>query len=475
VPLDQVQGNILRAYGNEYRAVRHLVLSVADPAAARRALGDMVTGDRSTPDVTPAHRAPKEEGFNWCLNIGFTYNGLAALGVPRASLATFPPEFVAGMASRAAQLSDVGRSAPEHWIGGLGETDRVHLIVTIHGFEPPDLAEMSDRVLDAARGRAFSLVSPEPLDGYVMCDPKTNRRFVHFGYADGISQPRFVDIHDPEAYPDRLPFVPVGVVLLGYPSAIPHVRWKVPHPEQLGCNGAFNAFRVLGQDVGAFEAFLTQVATDHGSEGIDRELVAAKLCGRWRNGAPLSLAPTEAEAAAFSDDKRLNDFDYVGGFAAPSGRMVDADPDGVICPIGAHIRRTNPRSAHIVQRSANRTRSLIRRGIPYGPAWDPERPDTCETPRGLLGNFICGSLSAQFEAMQYDWINLGLQDPRITGTNDPLLGANDAATSTFSWPRQGADPLVLRGFSRFVFTRGGAYTFLPSLPAIQLIAAQGPY
>jgi hypothetical protein len=74
--------------------------------------------------------------------------------------------------------------------------------------------------------------------------------------------------------------------------------------------------------------------------------------------------------------------------------------------------------------------------------------------------------------MQYDWINLGFQDPRITGTNDPLLGANDPATSSFTWPRQGADPLVLRGFKRFVVTRGGAYTFLPSLPAMRWIAAQ---
>jgi hypothetical protein len=231
--------------------------------------------------------------------------------------------------------------------------------------------------------------------------------------------------------------------------------------------------------------------------------VAAKLCGRWRNGAPLSLAPTQAEANAFTDDKRLNDFDFVGGGfpsrggsrspsgsrsaggspapggspsvggSLPGGPTVNEDPDGLICPIGAHIRRTNPRSAHIVQRSANRTRSLIRRGIPYGPEWDPERPETWDEPRGLLGNFICGSLSAQFEAMQYDWINLGLQDPRITGTNDPLLGANDAATSSFSWPRKDADPLVLRGFSRFVFTRGGAYTFLPSLPAIGWISTQG--
>ena len=152
--------------------------------------------------------------------------------------------------------------------------------------------------------------------------------------------------------------------------------------------------------------------------------------------------------------------------------MSTTIPTASICPIGAHIRRTNPRGAHIVQRSANRTRSLIRRGMPYGPMWDADDPTSAVVPRGLLGNFLCASLAAQFEAMQYDWVNLGFQDPRITGTNDPLVGANDGATSSFAWPRTRGDPLVLRGLPRFVFTRGGAYTFLPSLPAMRWISTQ---
>ncbi len=472
-PMQEVQGNILRAYGNEYRRVRHLVLRVADPVRARQSLALMVDGDRATPDVTSAVRAPKEAGYGWCLNIGFTYPGLKALGVPESSLATFPPEFRDGMVARATRLGDVGHSAPKNWVGGLSDPGRVHLIVTIHGRTGADIDEISDKVMAAAGGKAFTTVSAEPFDGEALYDERSGRRIVHFGYADGISQPRFVGIHDPADYPDEMPFSPVGVVLLGYPSAMPHVSWKVPAPDVLGRNGTFNAFRVLGQDVPAFEDFLASVETDHAAgegdsdgagdvEGIDREVVAAKLCGRWRNGVPLALAPTRAESEAFNDDSRLNDFDY-----------ADDDVDGEICPMGSHIRRTNPRGAHIVQRSANRTRSMIRRGVPYGPAWDPGDPARGDVPRGLLGNFICASLAAQFEAMSYDWVNLGLQDPRITGSNDPLIGANDAATSSFTWPRKDAEPLVLRGLPRFVFTRGGAYTFLPSLPAIRWISAQG--
>ena len=447
-----VQGNILRAYGREYRFVRQMVLGVADAVAARAALAVMVDGDRSTPQVTSGALAPKAAQLPWCLNLGFTYQGLRALGVPGASLRTFPPEFAEGMASRAGRLGDIGESAPEHWTGGLGDPWRVHLIVTVYGRTFADVEQASAAVLDAG---AFHPVAS--FDGHALED-SSGRRIVHFGYVDGISQPRFDGIHDSADLSGKLALAPLGVVLLGHPTALPSVMWRVPQPDILGSNGSFCAFRLLEQDVEAFEGYLATAAAEH---SCSAELVAAKLCGRWRNGVPLSLAPTEDEAFAYHDSRDapdLNDFDY-----------VDDDNDGNRCPMGAHIRRCNPRRAHIVQRAANRTRALVRRGMPYGPPYDPSSPGGAA--RGLLGNFVCASLAAQFEALQYDWLNLGFQDPRITGTNDPLTGANEAATSSFLWPREGEEAIVLRRLPRFVVTRGGAYTFLPTIPAIRWIAA----
>ena len=63
-----------------------------------------------------------------------------------------------------------------------------------------------------------------------------------------------------------------------------------------------------------------------------------------------------------------------------------------------------------------------------------ERKSGGEAERGLLGNFIGANLGAQFEAMSCDWLNLGLQDPRITGSNDPVVGANDPVSSWFDVP-----------------------------------------
>jgi len=456
VDLQELQGNIFRSYGRSYRAVRNLVLRVVDPAAARAALAAMTDGHRSTPEITRAHRSPKDAGFAWCLNVSFTWPGLQALGLPRSNLDSFPPEFREGMVARAAKLGDIGSSAPGQWIAGLGKADKVHLLVTIHGQEAADLAGVSEQVTAAEGGRAFAPVSPDALDdGELFSGDREHH--VHFGYRDGISQPRFEGIHDDGPVPGQ-PFNAVGTILLGHPAPLPGIRWRVPYPDELGRNGTFNAFRVLGQDVAGFEEFLITSATEL---GCSAEEVAAKMCGRWRNGAPLVLAPTEADSHGF-DEEDLNRFGY-----------READADGSRCPIGSHIRRANPRDAHIVQRGTNDVRAVLRRGMPFGPVYDPAGPQEPGVRRGLLGNFLCASLAAQFEAMQADWVNLGFQDPRITGTNDPLVGANDGTTSRAGWSTATGDAVTLRGLPRFVHTLGGAYCFVPTIPAVQWIAREG--
>ena len=461
VDLSCLQGNIFRAYGRHYRAVRHLVLRVVEPRTARAALASMLDRDRSTPDVTRADVSPRSTGYDWCLNVGFTWSGLAAVGVPAASLTTFPPEFRDGMAARADILGDVGPSSPEHWIAGLNRTADVHLIVSIHGRTAADVDPVAERVVGLQGGRAFAPVSGDVLAGAALGAPGDDFGRVHFGYRDGISQPRFDGDADPGAPGQR--FTPVGTVLLGHEAPLPAVEWTVPQPDQLGRDGTFNAFRVLGQDVAGFHRYLASAATQL---GCSAEEVAAKLCGRWSNGAPLVKAPPAAAAARYDADDVKGDLTELNGFG-----YREADSDGARCPIGSHIRRTNPRDARIVQRGSNDVRGLVRRGMPFGPDYDPAAPDQPDVARGLLGNFICANLASQFEAMQADWVNLGLQDPRITGTNDPLVGANEAATGRFDLTTAAGTRATLRSLPSFVRTLGGAYCFLPSIPALEWLAA----
>ena len=418
-----VQGNIVRGYRKPQ--VRHLVLEVTDPIVARRWLAACTSGSKDVPQITS--EAPWPTKPDTCFNIGVTYEGLRALGTPEASLKTFPTEFALGMTARALKLGDVGPSAPETWPAPFDDPKRVHLIATIYADEVAQLDREQKRAL--ADGKAPRLLGTR--DGSMF-----NGDYVHFGYRDNITQPRFEEIHDPQRYADGQPMAPLGTVLLGYPTNFEGLTWRVPQPEPLGLNGAFNAFRVLAQDVAGFEVYLSEAATELlGRPDIDellppgaeaaigaglsrhaalREVIAANLCGRWRNGTPVALSPdTPNPSPAVSQ----TDFDFVGDSR---------------CPYGAHIRRCNPRGGQIVQRVANNSRRLVRRGMPYGPAFDPAKPDAQE--RGLLGNFIGANLGAQFEAMSTDWLNLGLQDPRVTGSNDPLVGANESATSWFDLP-----------------------------------------
>jgi hypothetical protein len=70
-----------------------------------------------------------------------------------------------------------------------------------------------------------------------------------------------------------------------------------------------------------------------------------------------------------------------------------------------------------------------------------------------------------------DWVNVGLQDPRVTGSNDPLIGANTVETGWFDLLLKSGATIRLRKLPRFVTTRGGAYTFLPSIAAIRYLGA----
>ena len=450
-----VQGNILRGY--THPMVRHLMLEVGNLVAARNFLAAAAEGGNAeVPAITRAGKWETKPPV--CFNIGVTHAGLKALRVPGNHLATFPSEFIEGMARRAAKLGDFGDSAPETWPAPFDRPERLHLIASIHAHHAADL----DRV-EAQVARAFTVLG-------VRNGRRLDQGKVFLGYKDGISQPRFTGVID-HGQPDRTePEDPLGTVLLGHPTRLENLWFRVPSPVQLGHNGSFNAFRILATDVAGFEAWLDTAATfliDHpdveqllpkGGErrfgpGVTRhealrEIVAAQMCGRWRNGTPYETSP-EAPDLKVSQ----TDFDYTA-----TSR----------CPAGAHIRRGNPRGGPVVQRISNFTRRIVRRGMSYGPIIDPNDPKKQE--QGLLGSFIGANIAAQFEAVMCDWINTGLQDPEITGSNDPLLGANVPETSWFDMTLANGGRIRLRGFPRFIRARGGAYTFLPSLTAIRYLA-----
>lgn len=449
--LPDIQGFILRGYTLDL--VRHFALRVDQAAAARRFLGLLVSGDPvAAPQVTTA--APWSVKPDICLNLALTGEGLRALRVPAASLASFPAEFLEGAAARADRVGDTGESAPSNWIplfAGAG----LHLLLSLFAQDQPALASASERLRELF-GQGGALAELDHFDG-----ARLPNNEAHFGFADGIAQPNIDGAPGRKAV-DLQPISPAGAFLLGFPSQFVDFTYPVPQPEELGRNGSFAAFRVLRQDVDAFFAFLRDQAPP---AGISEKMLAAKFCGRWPNGVPLELSPTTDAPIPPLGDQDLNRFDYVPSPFNPSG--FD-DRKGRRCPVGSHIRRANPRSQTVAGDEGHKHR-IIRRGVPYGPPYDPAQPHDGRE-RGLLGLFIGVSLRDQFEFLMAQWINDGIFTAGLGRTKDPIMGDNTPETSRFVAPEPAGPPRVFTGFSRWVITRGGAYCFLPSITALKHLA-----
>ena len=458
-----VQGTILRGYRVDL--ARHFILQVTSAAAAGTFIGSLVDGTGGMPKITTAARwTSKPDCF---VNVGFTAPGLAALGVTAAQLQSFDSAFQAGAVGAAADVGDVGSSAPANWLGAEEAWQNAHVVLSLWVHKDPAVLERVSAQLRAG----FAAGMKELLfhDGTALPDNQ-----VHFGYRDNIAQPT-VQGAPPRKHPipDDQPVVPTGEFLLGYPNASGGT-YSV-QPSQLSQNSSYAAFRILDQDVVGFEQFLQEYAPQG---GIDPEMLAAKVCGRWRNGNPLELAP-DAPGTVLPVHQ-LNDFNYVNT-ADPS----QDDTLGIKCPIGSHIRRNNPRNEAVVGTDATHHR-IVRRAMPYGPAYDPQHP--VDVPRGLIGYFINGSISNQFVFLQSQWNQLSDFVKAATGPGgstdgnavynisgeDVFLGVNDPGASSFTLAAlgaKGANNKTISGFSRMITTRGSAYVFLPSITGLRYLAA----
>ena len=275
---------------------------------------DKVGTGRSVGSASPDSR--------W-VTVAFTWNGLRALGIDEASLMTFPEEFRQGMAARAEDSGTTGKNHPDHWLGELANP-ALHAIVVLFA---RDIAERErckqehNRFLSELGG--VDVLSTLDLEAIPPYDRGAHE---HFGYRDRLSQP-VIEGTGEEPTPGSEPPIKAGEFFLGYVDES-GAQPALPQPEILSRNGSYLAYLRMEEHVGAFRDFLRQ----HGKTREEQELIAAKLMGRWRSGAPLVLSPQKDDPALGGDLQRTNNFDY--------GTM---DPYGYGCPVGSHIRRMNPR------------------------------------------------------------------------------------------------------------------------------------
>ena len=394
---------------------------------------------RANAVVTSAANPTSPLADTW-VSVALTCQGLRALGVPQESLDSFAWEFRQGMAARAAELGDSGESSPENWEKPLGTPD-VHVVLV--AVSPT--SERLEAVLEPARKTYRELTGITAIwrqDCHAL--PTETEPF---GFRDGISHPAIEGSRIPGTNHKEQP-LKAGEFVLGYRDELGGIQ--TTHPEILGRNGTYVAFRKLHQRVAAFRQFLKANST--GPE--DEELLAAKIMGRWRSGAPLALCPFQDNAELGADRQRNNDFLY-----------EEDDPAGFKTPGASHIRRTNPRDASVA--GVVRLHRMIRRGTAYGSLLPEGVLEDDGLDRGLMFAFVGAHLGRQFEFVQSQWINDGVFFG-AGNAKDLIAGANDG-TGTFTIPRRPVRRR-LQGLHRFVITRGGEYGFMPGLRAMRWLA-----
>jgi deferrochelatase/peroxidase EfeB len=313
VELDDIQATVLRYRPEPYYGT-HVMLHVDDANVGRAFLR------RLTPHVDSAAEWWRA-GRAW-ISVAITYSGLEALGLPADSLQSFPEAFRVGMAARADALLDHGENDPKLWDSPFGSGE-IHIGVSVFS----DAEDSWRRAMDVAR-QQYEGVSGLPV--LVTQDFGAQPGDLNpLGYRDSIGQPA-IEGCGVEPLPGQGPAIKAGEFILGYPGEA-GVPLPAPRPDVLGRNGTYAGLRKYQSQVGAFNRFLHE----HAETDEERELLAAKLVGRWRSGAPLTLAPSEDDPALGADPMRNNDFTYA------------ADPHGRQVPLGSHMRRMNPRDTEM--------------------------------------------------------------------------------------------------------------------------------
>jgi Dyp-type peroxidase family len=436
--LPEIQATILRQRPAPYFGT-HVLLRIDDARAGRAFLR------RLTPYIDSA--AGWRIAANAWLSIGISYAGFESLGLPQESRQSFPEAFRVGMAARAQQLRDVAVNDPKNWELPFG-TGHVHIGVSAFS----DSEAKWHRAVAIAREQWEGFTGVSVLQTQDFGAQPGDRNSL--GYKDGIDQPA-IEGDDIDLLPGQGRPIKAGEFILGYPGEA-GVPLPMPQPEILGRNGTYIGLRKYQSLVGAFNRFLGA----NGRTEEERELLAAKLVGRWRSGAPLTLAPDADNPGLGADPRRNNDFNYVN------------DPAGRQAPFGCHIRRMNPRDTELTRLTDVNLHRLIRRGTTFGPPYDPKAlsKEDDEVPRGAYFLFISAKAMASIEFLQQEWINdgnfVGLGDER-----DPIVGVQEDG-ATFTIPRTPVRRRV-HGIETFNILRGGEYFFMPSLSALKWLGELG--
>jgi Dyp-type peroxidase family len=412
--------------------------------------------------------------------IAFTANGLKRIGLKQYLLNRFPKEFRDGMELRSGILGDRRVSHPRNWILparnwpavadkdekrpriAIGEIDFVVQLRTtaINAHDHGQLQSRIASIAEKAAASGVALAGWEPMNRAGDTGGTEPVPIDHFGFKDGISQPKPVAARSGPGAPnqDDPDQVRLGEILLGYSNDKGDWPRKYGKADIFLYNSTFLVVRKIEQYPDVLDDWAKKTShklnKQHGLTGTDDELtpeqLKAYMMGRWQDGRPL-IAGGSGE----------NDFDYLD------------DPVGQQCPLASHVRRTNPR----VTKFDRPTPRILRRGMSFGGGDGGAK--------GLMFMAYGASIAEQFEVIQR-WINGGNSTGIASTHNDPLLGVAPAqGQAHFMCQHAGqvmrcalpetriADKFLCRASDTQGFTRlhWGTYLWVPSRAALRALSA----
>ncbi len=490
IEMDDVQGLILRGYN--YPNIRYIIMNIRDVAGAQKFCADLAP-DSGAAGLFVTTAEPWDDKPPYCLNIGFTYAGLAKLittancnVVSLWSSAEVFGSYTTGSIGDAMQIGDTGASAPANWWKNGGwiakeppaaDGSDLHIQITLFALTPETREEYYQQLLamipSAASGPAVVPVYFQDSDPIVVDD---DDNYVHFGYRDSLSQPRIENLLWNKKSVRKL----MGVSTIDDRPPVTADRFVISqtapdynaHP--LLTNGTFAAFRLLYQDVPEFEKFINS------DKHTSPELMAAKMCGRWRDGTPLVVSPDSEDKSLGKptpDNYNFTNFNFLSHTTNQPGNRT-SDTDGLRCPYASHIRRANPRDDINVAGNNDMavTHRIMRRASPYGPPYRPGEEPGIQ--RGLVGLFIGAVLDFQFRFVTTKWLEMGgFRSPDVSPNQsgvDPLFGPQvadpDPTNDTIFAYNNNGTYNVTPGLTRFIRTDGSLYVFLPGIQGLVSIS-----
>lgn len=480
LPVEQLEtGEIQSLFFGPFGSLGHAhMLAITVPEnlsrARRKAWLEFIVEQTSFGDGVPPARA---------MTVAFGPDGLRRLGldgtVDDNPLDTFPVAFRHGMGNpeRSRILDDLGESVPDKWQWGSPQKP-VDVVVVCYAESPEQLKIEIGTAKAKIAAAGMNLVSELPLA--VKRDGK--RAVEHFGFVDGVSQPIVKGTARANIGAAPMHLVAPGEFLFGYRDehgfypASPSVEASqdrtgilsavrrnrqipgLPPPRRdFGRNGTFLVMRQFEQHVDTFneycKAAAVQAASETDNPAITPRWVAAKMLGRWPDGTSLVRNPDGRPG-------RAADNDFAFGIE---------DPQGHHCPLGAHVRRSNPRDSLGEDRETQIKIGKRHRIIRVGRSYEKPGKKGGKAEKGLLFMCLNADIERQYEFIQQTWVS-STSFQGLVGEKDPTIGSHDGAGrfTIPSWEKV----TVLKGIPQFTTTRGGGYFFMPSRSALRFLISR---